>query len=53
MSQKLTKLQIADEIYKFVFMMKLQRFKEKFPNLSPEEVLRKTREYFRDLPKTP
>ncbi len=46
---KLTKLEIANNLYEFAFQVKKQRFKEKHPELSPAEIDAVTKHYFLTL----
>jgi hypothetical protein len=49
--QKLTKLEIASELYKFAFAVKRQKFSERFPELPSHELDRKTAEYLQKVRK--
>lgn len=50
--RKPSKLEIANELYKFAFQVKLQKFKEKHPTSSAEEIARLTKQYFLNLKET-
>ncbi len=44
-----TKLEMANEMYKFAFSVKKSRFKNQFPNLSSAEIQQKTVDFFKKL----
>ncbi len=48
-TQKSSKLEIANELYKFAFQVKKQKFKEKRPDSSPEEIEALTKQYLHNL----
>lgn len=47
--KKPTKLEIANELYKFAFRVKRQKFKERFPERSADEIEALTKQYFLKL----
>jgi len=48
--KQLSNLEIANEIFKTVFLVKRERLHQQFPELSDSELDKKTAEYIRELP---